>query len=322
MVSPPRSTCPTHRRRPSSWIAHGFAGSQQLMRSYAVAFARNGYVVVTFDFAGHGATRAAGRQHHRDERAHTASSSTKSRASSPTPGPPATAASPCSATRWPRTSSCARRAGDPEVAATDRRLDVLAGGDRNDAAEPPGHRRRLGGRAEARGLARHRPRTPPTAAVPGVTYGDPPDGTARRAGVQPRSSMSAFSTAVPASARRSTGLTGRSRSTRVGGPVLVAQGPWILLLLAGVVALALPLSRLLPRVASPPAGGGRPLGSGVGAAAGSDDRNPAAAPGPADAFPADPGRGLSGGALRRLRSGYGGLPVLESPPGLRPRAVS
>jgi dienelactone hydrolase len=35
-------------------IAHGFAGSQQLMQPIAMTLARNGYVAVTFDFAGHG----------------------------------------------------------------------------------------------------------------------------------------------------------------------------------------------------------------------------------------------------------------------------
>ena len=35
-------------------IAHGFAGSQQLMQPFAVTLARNGYVAVTFDFLGHG----------------------------------------------------------------------------------------------------------------------------------------------------------------------------------------------------------------------------------------------------------------------------
>ena len=35
-------------------IAHGFAGSQQLMRPFALMFARNGYIAVTSDFAGHG----------------------------------------------------------------------------------------------------------------------------------------------------------------------------------------------------------------------------------------------------------------------------
>ena len=35
-------------------IAHGFAGSQQLMHPFALTLARNGYVAITFDFPGHG----------------------------------------------------------------------------------------------------------------------------------------------------------------------------------------------------------------------------------------------------------------------------
>ena len=35
-------------------IAHGFAGSQQLMQPFAVTLARNGYVALSFDFLGHG----------------------------------------------------------------------------------------------------------------------------------------------------------------------------------------------------------------------------------------------------------------------------
>ena len=38
-------------------VAHGFAGSQQLMQPIAVTLARNGYIAVTFDFAGHGRNR-------------------------------------------------------------------------------------------------------------------------------------------------------------------------------------------------------------------------------------------------------------------------
>jgi dienelactone hydrolase len=41
-------------RRPVVVIAHGFAGSQQLMRSIAATLARNGYIAITFDFSGHG----------------------------------------------------------------------------------------------------------------------------------------------------------------------------------------------------------------------------------------------------------------------------
>ena len=35
-------------------VAHGFAGSQQMMQAFAVTLARGGYVAVTFDFPGHG----------------------------------------------------------------------------------------------------------------------------------------------------------------------------------------------------------------------------------------------------------------------------
>ena len=44
----------TGARAPTVVIAHGFAGSQQLMQPFAVTLARNGYTAVTFDFLGHG----------------------------------------------------------------------------------------------------------------------------------------------------------------------------------------------------------------------------------------------------------------------------
>ena len=39
---------------PTIVIAHGFAGSRELMQPFAITLARNGYVAVTFDFLGHG----------------------------------------------------------------------------------------------------------------------------------------------------------------------------------------------------------------------------------------------------------------------------
>ncbi|RJF77883.1 alpha/beta hydrolase [Rhodopseudomonas palustris] len=45
---------PTTTRAPVVVIAHGFAGSQQLMQPFAQTMARNGYIAVTFDFTGHG----------------------------------------------------------------------------------------------------------------------------------------------------------------------------------------------------------------------------------------------------------------------------
>lgn len=35
-------------------VAHGFSGSQQLMQAFAITLARNGFLVLTFDFPGHG----------------------------------------------------------------------------------------------------------------------------------------------------------------------------------------------------------------------------------------------------------------------------
>lgn len=45
---------PVTPRGPAVVIAHGFAGSQQLMYPFAVTLARNGFTAVTFDFPGHG----------------------------------------------------------------------------------------------------------------------------------------------------------------------------------------------------------------------------------------------------------------------------
>lgn len=41
-------------RAPVVVIAHGFAGSETLMHSFAYTLARNGLIAITFDFAGHG----------------------------------------------------------------------------------------------------------------------------------------------------------------------------------------------------------------------------------------------------------------------------
>jgi len=41
-------------KAPAVIIAHGFAGSRQLMEAYALTLARAGYVAVSFDFEGHG----------------------------------------------------------------------------------------------------------------------------------------------------------------------------------------------------------------------------------------------------------------------------
>jgi alpha-beta hydrolase superfamily lysophospholipase len=46
------------QHRPGVLIAHGFAGSKQLMLGYGYTLAHNGYGVLLLDFAGHGANAA------------------------------------------------------------------------------------------------------------------------------------------------------------------------------------------------------------------------------------------------------------------------
>lgn len=49
----------SEKRKPVVVISHGFAGSQQLMQSFATTLAKNGYLAVTFDYFGHGANGQA-----------------------------------------------------------------------------------------------------------------------------------------------------------------------------------------------------------------------------------------------------------------------
>lgn len=237
-------------------IAHGFAGSQQLMQPFATTFARNGYTAVTFDFLGHGRNPLA-----------LTGSLTDARG-----------ATRALLDQTARIAAFARDQGDgrlavlghsmasdivirfaeadPHVAATvavsmfsravtptePRNLLIIAGG----------WEKRLQDEAlRAVGMT-----AAPAIAEPGVTYGDFARGTARRA---------AFSAGVehigvlfsPASmAAALTWLDASFGTVRSAPPDLDHRGPWILLLLAGLVVLARPLSRLLPVVSVQGAGAG------------------------------------------------------------------
>jgi dienelactone hydrolase len=241
---------------PAVVIAHGFAGSQQLMRSFATTLAHNGYVAVTFDFAGHarnpapligsiteaeGATRTLIAETARianfarplgDGRlavlGHSMASDVVVRFSQAAPGVGATVAVSM--------FSPAVTASEP------RNLLVIVGG-------WEGMLKREALRAV--GLA-----TAPAAAVPGVTYGDPASGTARRAAFSPHVEHVSVLYSRDSQREAVDWLDLSFAIDRPGGPDVVGQGPWILLLLVSVVLLARPLSRLLPRIAAPPAGAG------------------------------------------------------------------
>jgi predicted alpha/beta-hydrolase family hydrolase len=239
-------------------VAHGFAGSQQLMQAFATTVARNGYVAVTFDFLGHGrnpaplggsitevegATRALVDQtsavvaHAKglgDGRVavlgHSMASDIVVRAAAADPD---------------ITATIAVSMFSPAVTATvPKNLLVIVGGLEGMLKEEA---------LRAIGLA-----IAPQAATPGVTYGDFGAGTARRA---------AFSDSVEhvgvlysrASMAEALGWLDQSFGVqRAADPYLDGRGPWIMALPIGVVLLARPLSALLPQARERPAGGGMP----------------------------------------------------------------
>ncbi|ALK08422.1 alpha/beta fold hydrolase [Blastochloris viridis] len=237
---------------PAVVIAHGFAGSQQLMQPFAVTLANSGYVAVTFDFAGHGRnpTSLAGGLVDRNARAaklipeldkvidyakalpgvdgrvallgHSMASDLVARTAKLRPDIAATVAISLFS---------------PEADATGpRNLLVVVG-----AVEDP-HLMKEAYRAVAVTLG-GRP------AEADVTYGSFERGTARRVAVAPGVEHIAvlYSPTSLAEARDWLNeVFGRDQT----GPI-DARGWSFLLLFGGLLALAKPLAGLLPRVSAP-----------------------------------------------------------------------
>ncbi|WP_375464037.1 alpha/beta hydrolase [uncultured Methylobacterium sp.] len=235
-------------------IAHGFAGSQQLMLPFATTLAHAGYVAVTFDFPGHGRNPAplTGSITREDGATRTLVEATKTvagqvrilgdgrlavlghsmasdivvRVAQEMPGVAATVA-------VSMFSPAVTRESPPD-------LLVIVGG-------WEGALRREALRAVGLASAPEPPRE-------NVTYGDPAAGTARWAavseGVEHVGVLYARAGLEEAVAWLD-GAFGRSPPAR--GP-LDRRGPWILVLLAGVVMLAWPASHLLPVVSRIPLG--------------------------------------------------------------------
>jgi dienelactone hydrolase len=239
-------------------IAHGFAGSQQLMRSFAVSLARNGYVALTFDFLGHGrhpeplggsireetgATRhllaqmqevaAFARVHPQGDGrlavlGHSMASDIIVRLASGEPDIEATIAvsmfSPAVTAESPRNLLVVVGDWEPGLKREAMRVLALAAGD--------------GARA-------------------GTTHGAHAEGTARRVAFAPWSEHVAVLFSETSMAEAVAWLD--ATFEREGGGARDARGPWIALLVGGIVVLAWPLSKLLPEVARPPVAADLPL---------------------------------------------------------------
>ena len=233
---------------PAVVIAHGFAGSRQLMHSFALTLARNGYVAVGFDFRGHGRNPRPMTGDVTDDAGATATLLAELRRVVAFARDHPASDGRVAVLGHSMASDIVVRAAvaDPAIAAT------IAVSMFTEEATPDRPRNLLaitgeweaGLREKALEIVGLATEAPPRE---GVTYGDPAQGTGRRAAV--------------AENVEHVGVLYRSDSmveardwldatfAREGAGPIAVRGPAILLLLGGIVALAWPLAGLLPRIA-------------------------------------------------------------------------
>ncbi|WP_006787959.1 alpha/beta hydrolase [Thiorhodospira sibirica] len=250
---------PAPQQAPVVIIAHGFAGSQQLMQPFALTLARNGYQALSFDFPGHGRhpVPIAGELADYEARSqmlvaaltevvdfaqalpggngelalvgHSMASDTVMRYASEYPAKinATVAVSPFS---------------DHSRHDAPRNLLVVYG-----ALEPQGLQD-LGAAAVAHA-------TPDGQVQAGITYGDFTEGTARRLalanGVEHIGVLYS-----PVALQETLDWLNQSLTITPGDGFIDRRGPWLLLLLMGLLLLARPLATLLPKIARTPLGSG------------------------------------------------------------------
>jgi pimeloyl-ACP methyl ester carboxylesterase len=237
-------------------IAHGFAGSQQLMQSFALSLARNGYAAVTFDFAGHG----------RSTRAMNGDLALIEGATQRLLGDLAAVAAE------------ARKLGDGRLAVLGHSMasDIVVRFAERDpsveatiavsmfspavTAESPRNLLIIVGQWEGmlkeEALRAVSLAIAPRKAEPFVTYGDFSAGTARRAAFSPHVEHASVLFSAASMREAVSWLDQSFGIARQGPPESDGRGPWIIALFAGIVLMAWPLSSLLPRVSTPSAGAG------------------------------------------------------------------
>ncbi len=239
-------------------IAHGFAGSQQLMQPFAQTLARSGYIAVTFDCLGHGrnpkpltgsitdaegATRAlveefgqvaafarslGGGDGRISVLGHSMASDIVIRYAMASPDVAATVA--------------VSMFSPVVTAASPRNLAVIVGGLEPEPLKEEGRRvvgMASGGTPELR-----------------VTYGNFADGTARRLSFPPNVEHIGVLYSPQSMAEARDWLNTAFGRSETGD--LDARGPWLGVLFLGLTVLGWPLSTLLPKVSVTPVGAGLP----------------------------------------------------------------
>ncbi len=251
-------------RAPVAIIAHGFAGSQQLMQPFALTLASNGIAAITFDFPGHGrnALPMSGGMDDYPTAQRTLLDSLDSirnvaKSITGEQGGYAVIGHSMASDLVVRHAQAHR-----DVKAT---IGVSLYAPTISAESPPDSPSNLlviAGAWEPAFIASEALRVivSDANAAPALstTYGDFNEGTARRAVLSP--DVEHISVLFSATTQRES-LAWLQASFGETGPIVPfvdARGPWIALLLAGLVALGWPLSRLLPRglTGGPPAPAG------------------------------------------------------------------
>jgi len=240
-------------------IAHGFAGSQQLMQPFAVTLARNGYIAVTFDFFGHGRNQQPMPGGLKDQAASSKALIGElgevvayARNLPGSDGHVALLGHSMASDIIVRYAE-AHTDIDASVAVSLFSSGITANSPRNllviDGAFEPDMLKNEALRVV--GLA-HEGR-----ADPQTTYGDIAQGTARRLSFSRDVEHIGVLYSQDSLAEALSWLN--TVFKHEGSGFLDVRGPWLGLLFAGLIALARPLSLFLPRVADEPIGLGLPL---------------------------------------------------------------
>jgi len=240
--------------KPVVVISHGFAGSQQLMHSFALTLARRGYLAVTFDYLGHG-------RHPEPLRGDitTVEGATKMLVGQ-------TRAIVDFALALPDASGELALLGHSmasdivaRYASDDPRVDATVAVSMFSTVVTPEQPKNLlvivGGwegflRDEALrvlGLVADDPR-------PGVTFGNPTAGTGRRVAVA--EGVEHVGVLYDVVSQREAADWLDEVFAHNGGSAIAQRGPGIMALLIGLAILARPLAARLPRLADPPLGAG------------------------------------------------------------------
>ncbi len=240
-------------------IAHGFAGSQQLMQPFAETLAKNGFIAVTYDNLGHGRNPEPMRGDvTKVEEGPTprlvAQFGRVAEFAKSLPG----ADGRIAVLAHSMTTDIVIRYAQahPEVAATvavsmfspvvtptsPRNLSVIVGD--NEPGKLKDEGRRVVGMVSGGEV------------VPGVIYGDFAEGTARRLTFSPGVEHLTVLFSPDSMEKARDWLTRAFGMESAGGGYLDARGPYLALLFFGLTLLAWPLAWLLPRVSEPPEGAG------------------------------------------------------------------